>query len=154
MKDLINLAFCCQKATVINNFSNLEAIGRDHYMNMHGGCASTQESEDLDGAETARLLIDSGAGEVTPYGVVYDNGLKLEQYYDGQHFPAYLYEPCMIMMGLTYRLEPEETKNITWFYLPAAKGQIERAMARSGISDPSDMRFRFSESMFPDERSL
>ena len=68
-----------------------------------------------------------------------------------ENAPAYLYEPCMIMMGLTYRLEPEETKNITWFYLPAAKGQIERAMARSGISDPADMRFRFSESMFPDE---
>ena len=151
LKDLINLTFCCQQATVINNFSDLEAIGRDHYMNMHGGCANTQELEDLDGAETARLLIGSGAGEVTPYGVVYDNGMKLEQYYDGQHFPAYLYEPCMIMMGLTHRLEPEETKNITWFYLPAAKGQLERAMVRSGITDPADMRFRFSESMFPDE---
>ena len=151
MTDLINLTFCCQQATVINNFSNLEAIGRDHYMNLHGGCASTQELEDLDGAETARLLIGSGAGEVTPYGVVYDNGMKLEQQYDGQHFPAYLYEPCMLMMGLTHRLEPEETKNITWFYLPAAKGQLERAMARSGITDPADMRFRFSESMFPDE---
>ena len=151
LKDLINLTFCCQKATVINNFSDLEAIGRDHYMNLHGGCASTQELEDLDGAETARLLIDSGAGEVTPYGVVYDNGMKLEQYYDGQHFPAYLYEPCMLMIGLTFRLEPEDTKNITWLYLPAAKGQLERAMVRSGITDPADMRFRFSESMFPDE---
>ena len=151
LKDLINLTFCCQKATVINNFSDLEAIGRDHYMNMYGGCASTQELEDLDGAETARLLIDSGAGEVTPYGVVYDNGMKLEQYYDGQHFPAYLYEPCMLMIGLTFRLEPEDTKNITWLYLPAAKGQLERAMVRSGITDPADMRFRFSESMFPDE---
>ena len=151
LKDLINLTFCCQQATVITDFTNLEAIGRDHYMNLHGGCASTQELEGLDGAETARLLIDSGAGEVTPYGVVYDNGMKLEQYYDGQHFPAYLYEPCMLMMGLTHRLEPEETKNITWFYLPAAKGQLERAMARSGITDPADMRFRFSESMFPDE---
>ena len=151
LKDLINLTFCCQQATVITDFTNLEAIGRDHYMNLHGGCASTQELEDLDGAETARLLIDSGAGEVTPYGVVYDNGMKLEQYYDGQHFPAYLYEPCMLMMGLTHRLEPEETKNITWFYLPAAKGQLERAMVRSGITDPADMRFRFSESMFPDE---
>ena len=151
LKDLINLTFCCQKATVINNFSDLEAIGRDHYMNLYGGCASTQELEDLDGAETARLLIDSGAGEVTPYGVVYDNGMKLEQYYDGQHFPAYLYEPCMLMIGLTFRLEPEDTKNITWLYLPAARGQLERAMARSGISDPADMRFRFSESMFPDE---
>ena len=151
LKDLINLTFCCQQATVINNFSDLEAIGRDHYMNLHGGCASTQELEDLDGAETARLLIDSGAGVVTPYGVVYDNGMKLEQYYDGQHFPAYLYEPCMLMIGLTYRLEPEDTKNITWLYLPAAKAQLERAMVRSGITDPADMRFRFSESTFPDE---
>ena len=151
LKDLINLTFCCQQATVITDFTNLETIGRDHYMNLHGGCASTQELEDLDGAETARLLIDSGAGEVTPYGVVYDNGMKLEQYYDGQHFPAYLYEPCMLMIGLTFRLEPEDTKNITWLYLPAAKGQLERAMVRSGITDPADMRFRFSESMFPDE---
>ena len=151
LKDLINLTFCCHQATVITDFTNLEAIGRDHYMNLYGGCASTQELEDLDGAETARLLIDSGAGEVTPYGVVYDNGMKLEQYYDGQHFPAYLYEPCMLMIGLTFRLEPEDTKNITWLYLPAAKGQLERAMVRSGITDPADMRFRFSESMFPDE---
>ena len=151
LKDLINLTFCCQQATVITDFTNLEAIGRDHYMNLYGGCASTQELEDLDGAETARLLIDSGAGEVTPYGVVYDNGMKLEQYYNGQHFPAYLYEPCMLMIGLTFRLEPEDTKNITWLYLPAAKGQLERAMVRSGITDPADMRFRFSESMFPDE---
>ena len=29
LKDLINLTFCCQQATVINNFSDLEAIGRD-----------------------------------------------------------------------------------------------------------------------------
>ena len=151
LKDLINLTFCCQQATVITDFTNLEAIGRDHYMNLHGGCANTQELEDLDGAETARLLIGSGAGEVTPYGVVYDNGMKLEQQYDGQHFPAYLYEPCMLMIGLTFRLEPEDTKNITWLYLPAAKGQLERAMVRSGITDPADMRFRFSESMFPDE---
>ena len=151
LKDLINLTFCCQQATVITDFTNLEAIGRDHYMNLYGGCASTQELEDLDGAETARLLIDSGAGEVTPYGVVYDNDMDLEQYYDGQHFPAYLYEPCMLMIGLTFRLEPEDTKNITWLYLPAAKGQLERAMVRSGITDPADMRFRFSESMFPDE---
>ena len=151
LKDLINLTFCCQQATVITDFTNLEAIGRDHYMNLHGGCASTQALEGLDGAETARLLIDSGTGEVTPYGVVYDNGMKLEQYYDGQHFPAYLYEPCMLMIGLTFRLEPEDTKNITWLYLPAAKGQLERAMVRSGITDPADMRFRFSESMFPDE---
>ena len=151
MKDLINLTFCCQETTVITDFSNLEAVGRDHYMNTHGGCASVQELEDLDAEETAILLIDGGGGTVTRYGVVYDNGMKLEQSYDGKHFPAYLYEPPMLMVALTSRLEPEDTKDITWLYLPAAKGQIERAMARSGIADPEDMRFRFVESMLPDE---
>ena len=151
LKDLINLTFCRRQATVITDFSDLEAIGRDHYMNLHGGCASTQELEDLDGEETAVLLIEGGNGTVTRYGVVYDNGMEMYQSYDGKHFPAYFYEPAMLMVALTSRLEPEDTKGITWLYLPAARGQIERAMARSGIADPEDMRFRFAESMFPDE---
>lgn len=50
----------------------------------------TVKPESLDGEETARLLIDSGAGVVTPYGVVYDNGMKLEQYYNGHQFPLFL----------------------------------------------------------------
>ena len=151
MKDLINLTFCCQETTVITDFSDLGAIGRDHYMNTHGGCASVQALEELDGEETAILLIDGGGGTVTRYGVVYDNGMEMDHSYDGKHFPAYLYEPPMLMVALTSSQEPEDTKNITWLYLPAAKGQIERAMARSGIADRSDMRFRFEESMFPDE---
>ena len=151
MKDLINLTFCCQQATVITDFSDLEAIGREHYMNTHGGCAEVQELEDLDGTETAILLIDGGGGKVTRYGVVYDNGMKLDQSYDGRHFPAYLYEPPMFMMALTSRMEPEDTENITWLYLPAAKEQLKRAMVRSGIDNPENMRFRFAECMFPDE---
>lgn len=151
LKDLINLTFCCQETTVITDFSDLEKIGREHYMNLHGGCASMQELEDLDGVETAILLIDGGGGTITRYGVVYDNGMKLEQSYDGKHFPAYLYEPCMLMVALTSQKEPENTEDITWLYLPAPKGQIERAIACSGIADSEDMRFRFAESMFPDE---
>lgn len=151
MKDLINLTFCCQQTTVIADFSDLEAVGRDHYMNTHGGCASVQALEALDAEETAILLIDSGGGTVTRYGVVYDNGMEMDQFYDGKHFPAYLYEPSMLMVALTSGQEPENTKDITWIYLPAAKGQIKRAMTRSGIADPENMRFRFDESMFPDE---
>ena len=51
MKDLINLTFCCQQATVITDFTNLKEIGRDHCMNIHGGCASMEEPEQLDGLE-------------------------------------------------------------------------------------------------------
>ncbi len=62
LKDLINLTFCCQQATVIADFSDLAAIGRDHYMNLHGGCAKTEELDALDGEATARQLIESGSG--------------------------------------------------------------------------------------------
>ncbi len=65
IKDFINLTFCCQQATVISDFSDLEAVGRRHYMNLTGGCASCEELDNLDGHETALLLIDSGAGIVT-----------------------------------------------------------------------------------------
>ena len=54
LKDLINLTFCCQQATVITDFSDLAAIGRDHYMNLHGGCASVDELNALDGKGVAR----------------------------------------------------------------------------------------------------
>ena len=62
MKDLINLSFSCQQVTVISDFSDLAAVGRDHYMNIHGGCASMEELEQLDGEETAILLIEDNEG--------------------------------------------------------------------------------------------
>ena len=74
MTDLINLTFSCQQVTVITDFSDLEQVGRDHYMVLNGGCASKEELDALDGYETALLLIDEGNGVITPYGVVYDNG--------------------------------------------------------------------------------
>ena len=43
----------------------------------------------LDGKGTARQLIESGSGTVTPYGVVYDNGMKLEQVYDCLLYTSY-----------------------------------------------------------------
>ena len=151
LKDLINLTFCCQQATVITDFTDLEAVGRDHYMNLHGGCVLTDELNNVDGYETALLLIRDGAGTITPYGVAYDNGMKLEQAYDGRHFPGYHYEQEVLMVALTSRNEPEDTQATTWLYFPAEKEQLERAMLRSGIEDPDDMQLRFIESQFPVE---
>ena len=151
MKDLINLTFSCQDATVISDFSELAAVGRDHYMNIHGGCARTEELEQLDGEETAILLIESNEGIITRYGVVYDNGMQLSQLYDGKHLPCYHYEADMTAVGLCSQQEPEDSKNVTWIYLPASQGQIERAMQRSGITDPKDMRLWIADSSFPEE---
>ena len=151
MKDLINLTFSCQQATVIADFSDLESIGRAHYINTHGGCASLEDLDNLDGEETAILLIEDNEGTVTRYGVVYDNGMQLSQLYDGKHLPCYHYEADMTAVGITSRQEPENSKNVTWVYLPASKGQIERAMQRSGITDPKDMCLWIADSSFPEE---
>ena len=110
MKDLINLTFCCQEATVITDFSDLEAVGRNHYMNTHGGCASAEELDNLDGEETAILLIEDNEGTITRYGVVYDNGMQLSQIYDGKHLPCYHYEADMTAVGISSRWEPENSR--------------------------------------------
>ena len=151
LKDLINLTFCCQQATVITDFSDLAAIGRDHYMNLHGGSASVDELNALDGKKTARQLIESGSGTVTPYGVVYNNGMKLEQVYDGRFFPCYYYEPNVITVAATSKNEPEDTKHITWLHLPMIQEEIDRALLRGGITDPADVRLRLEDNQLPNE---
>ena len=166
LKDLINLTFCCQQATVITDFSDLDAIGRDHYMNLHGGSASVDELNKLDGKETARQLIESGGGTITPYGVVYDNGMKLEQVYDGRFFPCYYYEPNAITVAVTSKAEPEDTEHITWLFLPMVQEEIEhitwlflpmvqeeidRALLRGGITDLADVCLRLEDSQLPNE---
>ena len=151
LRDLINLTFCCQETTVITDFSDLAAVGRDHYMNLHGGCATVAELEALNGEETARRLIESGSGTVTPYGVAYDNGMKMEQVYDGQFFPCYYYEPHATTVAVTSKSEPENTDNITWLYLPMAQEEIDRALQRAGITDFADLRLRLEDSQLPNE---
>ena len=85
IKDFINLTFCCQQATVITDFSDLDAIGRQHYMTMQGGGCRIEELERLDGRKFALdLILNHLEGRITPYGVVYDNGMKLEQLYEGK----------------------------------------------------------------------
>lgn len=151
LKDLINLTFCCQQATVIADFSDLAAIGRNHYMNLYGGSASVDELNTLDGKETAWQLIESGSGTITPYGVVYDNGMKLEQVYDGRFFPCYYYEPNAITVAVASKAEPEDTEHITWLYLPMEREEIDRVLLRGGITDPADVRLRLEDSQLPNE---
>ena len=151
LKDLINLTFCCQQATVITDFSDLAAIGRNHYMNLHGGSASADELNKLDGEGTARQLIESDSGKITPYGVVYDNGMKLEQIYDGRFFPCYYYEPNAITVAVTAKSEPEDTEHITWLFLPMIQEEIDRALLRGGITDPSEIRLSLEDSWLPHE---
>ncbi|HBR07479.1 MAG TPA: hypothetical protein DD735_01130 [Clostridiales bacterium] len=149
--ELINLTFCSQQVTVITDFNDLDRLGRSHYLTMQGGCASVDELNRIDGSKIARELIDYEVGRVTPFGVVYDNGMELAQLYTGRNFPEYCYEASLLEVEMTHAAEPEDTKNTAYFLLPMAQAQIERTMHRAGVDIYADMRLRFQGSCLPEE---
>jgi hypothetical protein len=148
MTDFINLTFCCQQATVITDFSDLEKIGRNHLMTVNGGAISPEELDQADNKMTALSLILHHAGTVTPYGVVYDNGMRLERFYDGQHFPEYRYDETLMTLEVPILQEHDDSMVSAWLYLPASNRQIDRALQRIGIQD-IDASYEIVESMLP-----
>ena len=133
IKDFINLTFSCQQATVISDFSDLERAGKNHALTINGGMMPTSEFNRVDGQAAALDLIQSGAGIVTPYGVVYDNGMRLEQVYDGRHFPEYFYEDCVASVALS---RPGQDGRET-LYLPCPDIKITRVLQRLDVKDAS-----------------
>jgi len=149
-KRLINLTFCCQETTIITDFTDLEKVGRRHYLTLGGGI-SLEKMDGEDFREIALSLIESEVEYITPFGVTYSNGMELSQLYDGKHFPEYRYEDCMMELELTPDAEPEDTANIAFLYLPMTQTQIERTMLRIGGDSYGDIHFRFMESSLPEE---
>lgn len=109
-----------------------------------------EELEALDGYETALLLIDTGAGVVTPYGAVYDNGMRLEQLYNGQQFPGYLYGDCVMGLELIPEEGLQEGKSPELLCLPASQRQLERAMLRAGMTDFNNVQIHLAYSGLPE----
>lgn len=149
MTDLINLTFSCQDATVIQDFSDLNAVGRSRFLDLRGG-ATEDELKSTDFRKVALDLILNESGKITPYGVIYENGMLLEQLYDGRYFPEYDYDGESVMsVAMTNRHEPEKSAPITWLYFPTEDCRIERAMQRAGIDSFSEMRLRYPYSDLP-----
>ncbi len=142
MKDLINLTFCCQQATVITDFYDLEAIGRQHFMNLSGGACSASELEELNGEETAINLIMDTPPAVTPYGVLYENGMRMEQLYRGRAFPLYNYD------GSPLTLELASEQGLTYIDLPMSNRQLDRLLLRGDVMD-TESSYRVIENSLP-----
>ena len=147
--ELIDLSFCAREVTVISDFTDLEKTGKRHYLTVHGACDS-EELENLDGKETALALISGQPGYVTRYGVVYDNGMKLEQAYDRKHLPPiWMAENCILELKIRATGE-DDPKKQEWVQLLASRIKLERAMLRAGIASCGEIRILFSGSRFPD----
>ena len=126
IKDFINLTFCCQRATVITDFSDLERIGKNHALTVSGDSLPVEVLEKMDHHDVALDLTRRGAGTVTPYGVVYDNGMKLEPLYDGRHFPAYLHGTPEMMLEIKSEADGETTGYLYQAYLGCFDKQAQK----------------------------
>ena len=148
--ELIDLSFCARDVTVVSDFNDLELVGKRHYLTVHGA-ADTKELEKLDGKELAQALISGQPGYVTRYGVVYDNGIKLEQAYDRKHLPPiWMAENCILELKIRATGE-DDPKKQEWVQLPASQIKLERAMLRAGIPSCGEMQMLVTDSRFPDE---
>ena len=126
VQDFINLTFCCQDTTVITDFSKLEEAGREHCIKNDG--LTVDEYYSIDGRAEALKLIRSGNGTVTPYGVVYDNGMELKQLYTGRNFPSYNWKVPTLELETAPGGEAEGH-----FDLPMPDRRLQREIERAGL---------------------
>lgn len=135
MKDLINMTFCCQGTTVISDLSKLEEAGKAHYLAIHGGAAPVDEMKSVDGRALAQELIKSGKGKLTPYGLFFQNGVLLEELYEGHSFPPFPRVDQQAELELT---KPDGTKSV--IYLPFAESEWDRFLQRENIPDAHECK--------------
>lgn len=148
--EMIDLSFHSREITVISDFNDLENVGRRHYLTLLI-TGTPEEQGPLVGTETAQRLIAGQPGHVTQYGVVYDNGMKLKQAYDGKHLPqSWWAENCLMELEIGAQGETDK-KKFEWVQLPTSQIKLERAMLRAGISSCGEMQLLFSGSRFSDE---
>ena len=130
--EMIDLALRSREVTVISDFNDLDKVGKRHYLTVHGA-SNPEELDNLDGTETARLLMSEQQGHITPYGVVYDNTMKLERTYDGKHLPrSWMNENCVMELESV----PENDKDVRhhdWIQFPTDPLKAERALLLSLI---------------------
>ena len=148
--EMIDLSRSSREITVISDFNDLENVGKRHHLTLLT-TGVPEEQGALVGTETAQRLIAGQPGHVTQYGVVYDNGMKLEQAYDGRHLPqSWWAENCLIELEIGAQGETDK-KKFEWVQLPTSQIKLERAMLRAGIPSCGEMQILFSGSRFSDE---
>lgn len=153
-KDLINLSFNLDKYALITDVSNMGKVGREYLLETVG-CVPAHDEDDPKYAVLGREVLTSGNGIFTEYGLLFaDRSRPFEELYDGQNFPAYLYEPCLFIG--TIRHEDKEE----YVYLPDDELAIDKALRRlsqssldnceitlSGICSEKDALFDMAKQM-------
>lgn len=99
LPDLINLSFNLNRYPLIRDIGDMGKIGREYLLTVKG-CLPVDDADDPKYAELGRELIQSGNGIFTEHGLLFvDEDTPFQRPYDGQTFPAYLYDPGVLCVA-------------------------------------------------------
>ena len=129
---MINLTQEVYNYTIASPDVSLTSIGKDHYMNLHGGCMSLEDESKIDFAAIGRELIASGKGIESPYGLVFVNDLDPSLFFNGKNMPCYYDRQFVISCFLKNGDSSEH------LFLPCNENAIAKAVYRLGASDVSE----------------
>jgi len=144
MTELINLSFNTHCYSLVADFSDLNAVGRQMYLTEQMA-VSTEELESLDGRNYFEKMIAENPNPViTPYGVVYRNSNEIVQTYDGRNFPYYQYENTPITLLLSAQNRSE------YLYLPMEQSEMNKALERLDAKNLEEIHWQVEEHNIPD----
>ena len=139
-RGLINLTFNLPRYTVVQNLSNMEAIGKTHYLTING-TMPREDQQRTDFASIGRALIRSGNGRATEFGLLFRNDeIPFEEAYDGTVFPDYDYSgESLVTASAQYNGKTE------YLHLPCDSLAITKAMYRLGAGSVNDLSFTMED---------
>lgn len=124
LRDMIDLTFNTHCYSLVDDFSDLDRLGKNLYLGRMGS-VSAKELSQFDGkAYVEKIMAENPAPLVTPYGLVYENGNQPQLVYNGRTFPAYWYEPNPITLSISKENDTE------YLYLPVEKSELDKALQR------------------------
>lgn len=114
-------------------------IGREYLLTVKG-CLPADDEDDPKYADFGRKLIQSGKGVFTEHGLLFvDENTPFQRLYDGQNFPAYVYDQMLCFIRAEYNGKTE------FLYLPCEEEAIDKAFARLGAPTPDDVELSWED---------
>ena len=146
LPDLINLSFNLNRYPLIQDIGDMGKIGREYLLTVKG-CLPADDADDPKYAELGRELIQSGNGIFTEHGLLFvDEDTPFIRDYDGQNFPAYVYEEMLCFIRAEYNGKTE------FLYLPCEEEAIDKAFARLGAPTPDDVELSWEDICIENEK--
>ncbi|ANU55593.1 hypothetical protein I5Q82_01495 [Acutalibacter muris] len=142
LKALINLAFNMERYTLVQNVTDLAAVGKKYLLNKMGTLPAS-EIDNLDFEQAGRELLTSGDGTPTTYGLLFTNeDVPYREVYHGATFPY-----CEPRRDIIAVAKMEYGPKTEYLYLPEDELAIIKAARRMGAPSPDMCRVAFTDFM-------